>query len=125
MGRSIIKSDKLAKKFEEKVPLAKSVNIDSKNKENLTIDEVVKKHQKSEEGGELNSSLSSVLIYKFIQKNASDKIAEKFAKKTNFSYESISPTLTKKELKLSLDRACLKYLKKNVESSDINGVSDT
>ena len=53
-----------------------------------------------------------------------DKIAEKFAKKTNFSYESISPTLTKKELKLSLDRACLKYLKKNVESIDINGVSD-
>ena len=52
-----------------------------------------------------------------------DKIAEKFAKKINFSYESISTTLTKKELKLSLDRACLKYLKKNVESSDINGVS--
>ena len=52
-----------------------------------------------------------------------DKIAEKFAKKINFSYESISPTLTKKELKLSLDRACLKYLKKNVGSSDINGVS--
>ena len=31
--------------------------------------------------------------------------------------------MTKKELKLSLDRACLKYLKKNEESSDINGVS--
>ena len=48
--RSIIKSDKLAKKFEEKVPLAKNANIDSKNKENLTIDEIVKKHQKSDEG---------------------------------------------------------------------------
>ena len=46
--RSKIKSDKLAKKFEEKVPLAKNTNADSKNKENLTIDEIVKKHQKSE-----------------------------------------------------------------------------
>ena len=46
--RSKIKSDKLAKKFEEKVPLAKNTNTDSKNKENLTIDEIVKKHQKSE-----------------------------------------------------------------------------
>ena len=48
--RSIIKSDKLAKKFEEKVPFAKKANTDSKNKENLTIDDIVKKHQKSEEG---------------------------------------------------------------------------
>ena len=48
----------------------------------------------------------------------SDKIAEKFAKKTNFSYESITPTLSKKELKLSLDRACLKYLKKSVDTEN-------
>ena len=56
--RSIIKSDKLAKKFEEKVPLAKNCNIDSKNKENLTIDEVVKKLQKSEEGKYSDSSFT-------------------------------------------------------------------
>ena len=47
-----------------------------------------------------------------------DKIAEKFAKKNKFSYEKITPNLSKKEQKLSLDRACLKYLKKNVETDN-------
>ena len=46
--KSVIKSDKLAKKFEEKVPIAKNSITDANNKENITIDEVVKKHLKSE-----------------------------------------------------------------------------
>jgi len=114
--RSVIKSDKLAKKFEEKVPCAKNAMT---NKENVSIEEILKKQlSKGDADAQVNPSLNSVLIFKFIQKNASDKIAEKFAKKTNFSYESITPTLSKKELKLSLDRACLKYLKKSVDTEN-------
>lgn len=117
--KSVTKCDKLAKKFEEKVPSPKISSTNIKDKENITIEEVLKKHQlKTEEGVALNPALNSVVIYKFIQKNASDKIAEKFAKKNKFSYEKITPNLSKKEQKLSLDRACLKYLKKNVETDN-------
>ena len=44
-----------------------------------------------------------------------EKIAQKFAKKANFSYETASVNLTKKEQKLSLDRACRKFLKEQQE----------
>ena len=45
----------------------------------------------------------------------SGKFAEKFAKKSNFSYVDLYNGLTRKEQKLSLDRACRKFLKKRQE----------
>ena len=103
--KSVTKCDKLAKKFEEKVPSPKISSTNIKDKENITIEEVLKKHQlKTEEGKmntavlinvdktipqvklwlcfiqifiilgvALNPALNSVVIYKFIQKNASGK----------------------------------------------------
>ena len=46
-----------------------------------------------------------------------DKVAQKFAKKTKFSYDDVYNNLTKKEQKLSLDRACRKFLKKRESGS--------
>ena len=45
-----------------------------------------------------------------------EKVAEKFAKKSNFSYGEAYDNLSKKEQKLSLDRICRKFLKS--EESD-------
>ena len=49
-----------------------------------------------------------------------EKVAEKFAKKSNFSYGEAYDNLSKKEQKLSLDRICRKFLK-----SDESGTTDT
>jgi len=118
--RSVVKSDKLANKFEEKVPASKKLNsINITNKENISIEEVLKKREsksKGDKGVASNSSIAPVLIYKYIQEKSSEKFAEKFAKKTNFSYNDAYNSLTRKEQKLSLEGACRKYLKKYEES---------
>ena len=49
-----------------------------------------------------------------------EKVAEKFAKKSNFSYSEAYDNLSKKEQKLTLDRICRKFLK-----SDESDTTDT
>ena len=48
--RSVIKSDKLAKKFEEKVPCAKNAMT---NKENVSIEEILKKQLSKGDAGKI------------------------------------------------------------------------
>lgn len=79
--RSVVKSDKLAIKFEEKIS-ASIINLDSIGikKENISIDDVLKKHlakSKDDKGTASNLSIVSVLIYKYIQENSSEKVAKK------------------------------------------------
>ena len=52
-----------------------------------------------------------------------EKVAEKFAKKSNFSYGEAYDNLSKKEQKLSLDRICRKFLKS--EESDTTDTNHT
>lgn len=117
--RSVVKSDKLANKFEEKFPASSkqfnSINI--ANKENISIEEVLKKRLSKSKGAASSSSIASVLIYKYIQEKSSEKFAKKFAKQNDFSYNDAYDGLTKKEQKLSLEGACRKYLKKYDESA--------
>ena len=49
--RSVVKSDKLAEKFEEKLssPLLNSDAVNTINKENITIEEVLKTHNSGSE----------------------------------------------------------------------------
>lgn len=115
--RDVVNSEKLANKFEEKIS-ASSKNLESiniENKENISIEKVLKKRQsksKAEKGVASDSTIGSVLIYRYIQEKTSDKLAEKFAKKNNFSYKEAYNSMNKKEQKLSLEGACRKYLKK-------------
>ena len=57
----------------------------------------------------------------------SEKVAEKFAKKINFSYNDAYNGLTTKQQKISLEGACRKYLKKynKSENSIIEAVKDS
>merc|ERR1712154_536470 len=98
-------------------------SIEITNKDNLTIDDILKKQQSTSflnEGSSLKSSIIPVIIYKYIKENTTEKVAEKFAKKSNFSYGEAYDNLSKKEQKLSLDRICRKFLK-----SDESGTTDT
>ena len=53
--RSVAKSDKLANKFEEKVPASKKLNsINITNKENISIEEVLKKRESKSKGDKGN-----------------------------------------------------------------------
>ena len=54
--RSVVKSDKLANKFEEKVPVSsKNLNsINIANKENISIEEVLKKRESKSKGDKGN-----------------------------------------------------------------------
>ena len=52
-----------------------------------------------------------------------EKVAEKFAKKSNFSYSEAYDNLSKKEQKLTLDRICRKFLKS--DESDTNDKNHT
>merc|ERR1711997_575911 len=102
------------------------VTIDSMeitNKENLTIDDILKKQKSTSflnEGSSLKSSIIPVIIYKYIKENTTEKVAEKFAKKSNLSYSEAYDNLSKKEQKLTLDRICRKFLK-----SDESDTTDT
>jgi len=126
--RSVVKSDKLANKFQEDLstPLLNSDCLNTIKKE-ITIEEVLKKDiagSENEKGPASSPSIKSVLVYKYIQENTSDKFAQKFAKKTKFPYQDLYNNLTKKEQKLSLDRACRKFLKKREEcNSDDTGAN--
>jgi len=116
--RSVVKSDKLAIKLEEKIssPMA---NLDSIgiSQENISIEEILKKHwTKLDEGASSSPTIIPVIIYKYIQEFSSDKLAERFAKKASFSYTDACSNLTKKEQKLSLNRICRRFLK-NYDSS--------
>ena len=62
-----------------------------------------------------NASIAWNCFYQILE-----KVAEKFAKKSNFSYGEAYDNLSKKEQKLSLDRICRKFLK-----SDESGSTDT
>ena len=48
-----------------------------------------------------------------IHASIADKLAQKFEKKANFSHESVVTNLSKKEQKLSLEKLCRKYVKRN------------
>ena len=62
-----------------------------------------------------NASIAWNCFYQILE-----KVAEKFAKKSNFSYSEAYDNLSKKEQKLTLDRLCRKYLK-----SDESDTTDT
>ena len=62
-----------------------------------------------------NASIALNCFYQILE-----KVAEKFAKKSNFSYIEAYDNLSKKEQKLTLDRICRKFLK-----SDESDTTDT
>ena len=62
-----------------------------------------------------NASIAWNCFYQILE-----KVAEKFAKKSNFSYSEAYDNLSKKEQKLTLDRICRKFLK-----SDESDTTDT
>ena len=62
-----------------------------------------------------NASIAWNCFYQILE-----KVAEKFAKKSNFSYSEAYDNLSKKEQKLTLDRICRKFLK-----SDGSDTTDT
>ena len=62
-----------------------------------------------------NASIALNCFYHILE-----KVAEKFAKKSNFSYIEAYDNLSKKEQKLTLDRICRKFLK-----SDESDTTDT
>merc|ERR1711894_264820 len=72
--KSVTKCDKLAKKFGEKVPSPKISSTNIKDKENITIEEVLKKHQLKTEEGKMNTAVL-IKVNKTISPPPSETVA--------------------------------------------------